>query len=284
MDKPPGMTSFDVVRAVRKLAKTRKVGHTGTLDPDATGLLAVAIGGCTKLTRFLLLDEKRYAYTVKFGAATTTDDSTGEVLREAPVEHLTEAVIRAGMEGFLGEIEQVPPVYSAIKVRGKRAHKLARAGEDVEMKARMVWIKELELKSFRRDAWEADFEVWCGSGTYVRSLARDLGEEVGSAAHTTAIRRLSVGLFLLEEAVVLGELTEENLGEHLRTPLQMVQSLGTVEVDEAQAQALRMGQPIEAEAPEGEFLAAHRGDELVAVVYWRGEGDDRRLWPRRVMT
>lgn len=285
VDKAAGMTSFDVVRKVRKLAGTRKVGHTGTLDPDATGVLAIALGRCTKLSRFLTFDEKRYAFSMRFGFSTDTDDDSGEVLREASWEHIEESDLEKILAGFQGEIEQVPPIYSAIKVDGKRAHAMARAGEDFELDARKVMIYDLKVTDWSPPL--ASLEVRCGSGTYVRSLARDIGRALGSEAHTTAIRRTSVGPFSLADAVTLEELSTENFWSRVLSPLQMVQSLPRVEVDDEAQQKIVYGQPVEGEGDweVGESVAAHDGKgNLVAILERKErEEDAARLWPRRVM-
>src|SRR5690554_7044885 len=140
IDKPAGITSFDVVRQVRKLAKTRRVGHTGTLDPDATGLLPIVIGHCTKLAKFLVFDQKEYVFEIQFGSEMDTDDSTGEVIKTCEWEHITQAALESALEQFRGPIMQVPPIYSALKIDGKRAYDLARAGQEVILEARPVEI------------------------------------------------------------------------------------------------------------------------------------------------
>ncbi|WP_230467202.1 tRNA pseudouridine(55) synthase TruB [Lujinxingia vulgaris] len=286
IDKDAGMTSFDVVRRVRRLAGTRKVGHTGTLDPDATGLMGVVLGRCTKLANFLTLDEKVYAFEMVLGSATDTEDASGEVIEVAGWEHVTREAFEEAMAGFLGTIQQVPPIYSALKVDGKRAHALARAGEEVHLEARPIEIFELELMSFEPP--HVSMRVRCGSGTYVRALVRDLGKAVGSVAHTRSIRRISVGEFDLEQAYRLDELSEENFWEKVLSPARMVGSLDQVHIDDEQRRAVGFGQTILV-APElpmdAPIAVIDANDELVAIMARKESHDPQgsRLAPRRVL-
>src|SRR5690554_1150011 len=286
IDKDAGMTSFDVCRQVRRLAGTRKVGHTGTLDPDATGLMGVVLGRCTKLANFLSLDEKVYAFEMVLGSATDTEDASGEVVAEADWEHVTREDFEQAMAGFLGTIDQVPPIYSALKVDGKRAHALARAGEEVTLAARPIEIFELDLVDFSPP--NIAMRVRCGSGTYVRALARDLAIEVGTVAHTRVIRRLSVGSFDLSQAHRLDELTPETFWSKVRSPAHMVASLEQVKIDEDQRRAIGFGQTIlaEQELPMGEPVAViDESGELVAIMARKESHDPQgsRLAPRRVL-
>lgn len=281
IDKPVGPTSFDVVRDVRRLADIRKVGHAGTLDPKATGLLAVALGRCTRLLQYVDLDHKKYRFTVRLGQGTETHDTEGEVVDEAPFEHVQREDVEAALPQFVGTIEQVPPAYSAVKVDGERAYERARSGEDVELDARRVEIRELELLSCELPHLELQME--CGSGTYVRSLARDLSRELDTVGHTTAIRRLEVGSFGLDEATTLDDLTVDEIWEDAVSPLEMVRCLDRVEADDAQREDIGHGRPIEAEGDweVGEFVAGHDGEgNLLAVLECTEPG---QLWPRRVM-
>ncbi len=285
VDKPTGMTSFDVVRDVRRLAEMRKVGHTGTLDPDATGVLPVALGRCTKLSKFLTLDRKEYAFTLRLGEETDTGDASGEIVRKAPWETIGRADLEAVLPQFTGEIQQVPPIYSAIKVDGKRAYELARAGKDVELEARPVVVRRLEVVDWSPP--EIALEVECGPGTYVRSLARDIGAALESAGHTTRIRRLAVGPFSIDDSVSLDDLNVENFWEHVTSPLKMVQSLKNYELNDREVVDVGHGRPLAVDGPWEleEAIAAHDGEgRLIAVMEWREKKDDRpRLWPRRVM-
>ena len=285
VDKPQGMTSFDVVRQVRKLANMRKVGHTGTLDPDATGVLPVALGRCTKLSKFLVLDEKKYSFTMHLGVATDSADATGEVVHRADCKGIERSHVEDILPQFEGSIQQVPPVYSAIKVNGERAYALARSGEDVKLDARTVEVRELILTEWNPP--RVDFVVRCGPGTYVRSLARDIGVALGSVAHADKIRRLAVGPFTIEQSVRFDELSKENFWTHVSSPLDMVQSLARVCIGDEERKRIQHGQHIviEGEWEVDEPIAAHDGsDNLVAVMECtKREGGQVHLWPRRVM-
>jgi tRNA pseudouridine55 synthase len=205
VDKPGGWTSHDIVARTRRLAGTRKVGHAGTLDPMATGLLIVGLNSSTRLLTYIVGTDKEYLATIRLGSSTTTDDAEGETIEQAPaasVAAVGEDAIRAGIENLTGEIEQVPSSVSAIKIDGKRAYARVRAGEEVVLDARQVTISEFEVIELRRSNEEIDVDVRvvCSSGTYIRSLARDLGSAVGVGGHLTALRRTRVGPFLVEDA------------------------------------------------------------------------------------
>ena len=212
VDKPAGMTSHDVVARVRRLAGTRRVGHAGTLDPMATGVLVVGIGKATRLLGHLTLTEKAYTATMRFGASTNTDDAEGETTATVSATAVTDDVVRAAAGALTGRIEQVPPQVSAIKVNGERAYKKARAGEDVALAARPVTVHAFTVTDVRRPAGaevvDADADIVCSSGTYIRSLARDLGAALGVGGHLTALRRTRVGPYGLAAARTLDELAE----------------------------------------------------------------------------
>ena len=275
VDKPGGMTSHAVVARVRRTLGTRKVGHAGTLDPMATGVLVLGVERATRLLGHLMLTEKAYAATVRLGAATTTDDAEGEVTATADASHLTEAQVRAALAAFAGEIDQVPSTVSAIKVDGKRAYALARAGEEVELKARRVTIHEIEADAFRSEGahLDLDIRVRCSSGTYIRAIARDLGAALGVGGHLTALRRTAVGPFTLAGA-------NTDLDDLAVTPLATAAraSFPALDLDEEQAQAVRYGRPLALPidgltgvfAPDGEFLALyqpHGGKAKPAAVF-----------------
>ncbi|MGA8245645.1 MAG: tRNA pseudouridine(55) synthase TruB, partial [Nocardioides sp.] len=209
VDKPGGMTSHDVVAAVRRLAGTRKVGHAGTLDPMATGVLVLGLNRATRLLGHLTLTDKKYAATIRLGVSTTTDDAEGEVLETAVTDGLTDAAVRTALTGFVGELDQVPSAVSAIKVDGRRAHAMVRAGEAVQLPPRRVTIHELAVVSTSLERAEVEIEVHCSSGTYVRAIARDLGRVLGVGGHLTALRRTAVGPFSLEAARTLEELAAD---------------------------------------------------------------------------
>ncbi|MFF9563107.1 tRNA pseudouridine(55) synthase TruB [Leifsonia sp. NPDC014704] len=205
VDKPAGMTSHDVVSRVRRAAGTRKVGHAGTLDPMATGLLILGINSSTRLLTYIVGADKEYLATIRLGASSTTDDAEGELGERAPqpaLDAVTPDAITAGIAELTGEIEQIPSSVSAIKVDGKRAYARVRAGEAVELKPRAVTVAEFELIGSRRDAGviDLDVRVVCSSGTYIRSLARDLGAGLGVGGHLTALRRTRVGAFAVRDA------------------------------------------------------------------------------------
>ncbi|TWH01610.1 tRNA pseudouridine55 synthase [Nocardioides sp. J9] len=263
VDKPAGLTSHAVVARVRRTLGTRKVGHAGTLDPMATGVLVLGVERATRLLGHLMLTEKTYSATVRLGVSTTTDDAEGEVTATAPAAHLTEDAVRSALSAFEGDIEQVPSTVSAIKVDGKRAYARARAGEEVELKARPVTIHEIACGDVRREggAVDVDIRVRCSSGTYIRAIARDLGAALGVGGHLTALRRHSVGEFGLDEASTdLEHLVVTPLADAAR------RSFPALDLDAAQAQAVRFGRPLPLPideltavfAPGGEFLALYQ--------------------------
>ncbi len=209
VDKPGGMTSHDVVARVRRLAKTRRVGHGGTLDPMATGVLIIGVNRATRLLTYVIGSTKSYRATIRLGQTTVTDDAEGDVTATAPVDGITDEAIRAGLAAQTGEIDQVPSAVSAIKVNGERAYKRVRDGEAVELPARRVTVYALIVTDVRRGGHlEVDVEVSCSSGTYIRAIARDLGRTLGCGGHLTALRRTAVGGFTLAEASTLAELEE----------------------------------------------------------------------------
>jgi tRNA pseudouridine55 synthase len=211
VDKPSGMTSHDVVGRCRRIFATRKVGHAGTLDPMATGVLVIGIERATKILGLLITSTKSYAATMRLGASTTTDDADGEVLTTAPAGTVSDGQIAAAIAGLRGEISQIPSTVSAVKVAGQRAYRLAREGQAVELAPRNVRVDRFDVVAIRReiDVVDVDVEVDCSSGTYVRALARDVGAAVGVGGHLTALRRTRVGRFGLAEAHTLDALTDE---------------------------------------------------------------------------
>jgi tRNA pseudouridine55 synthase len=212
VDKAGGMTSHDVVARVRRLAGTRKVGHAGTLDPMATGVLLLGVNRATRLLGHLMLTEKAYDAVVRLGVSTTTDDAEGETVAATSAAGVTEEQVRDAFARLVGDIEQVPSAVSAIKVDGKRAYARVRAGESVELEARPVTVHEISVASVehRGDVVDVTVSVRCSSGTYIRALARDVGAVLGVGGHLTALRRTAVGPFTLDDAHTL-----EELGEHL---------------------------------------------------------------------
>ena len=265
VDKPAGMTSHDVVARVRRLAGTRKVGHAGTLDPMATGVLVLGVNRATRLLGHLTLTDKRYDATIRLGVTTTTEDAEGEVVETRPTDGVTEDAVRAVLATFVGEIDQEPSAVSAVKVDGKRAYARVRAGEDVELPARRVTIHSLEVTAI--DLPTVEVAVHCSSGTFVRAIARDLGAALGVGGHLTALRRTSVGPFRLDDARTLEALddgvTMTPIAEAARA------SFPARDLDETQAGDVRFGRrldlPLDATtalfAPDGEFLALYREGE-----------------------
>jgi len=265
VDKPSGPTSFEVVRRVRAALGAGKAGHTGTLDPMATGVLAVCLGEAVKLQQFLVEGDKAYQARVAFGAATDTEDAEGQITERADPSGLSAGAVAAALPAFLGEIEQVPPMYSAVRVGGRRLHQAARAGEQVQRSARTVRVDGLDLLGF----WPAggglafaDLEVRCGKGTYVRTLAAALGRALGLPAHLAALRRTAAGPFRIEQAVPLAEV--ERLGRsdpralaaRLIPLADALGALPAIRLDEGQVRDLRHGKALRLPLPEGPLLRA----------------------------
>ncbi|MFL6119187.1 tRNA pseudouridine(55) synthase TruB [Actinophytocola sp.] len=253
VDKPDGMTSHDVVARVRRIMGTRKVGHAGTLDPMATGVLVLGIERATKLLGHLALDTKAYLATIRLGAATTTDDAQGEVLSTADTSAVTDEAVAVGVAKLTGRIQQVPSAVSAVKVDGKRAYARVRAGEQVELAARPVEVSRFDLLAVRReDGLELDVMVECSSGTYVRALARDLGADLGVGGHLAALRRTRVGPFDLRVVTTLEKLAEQPA---LSLPLSdaVAAAFPRRDVPYRQAQALLQGQRLPAAGIDGTY-------------------------------
>lgn len=210
VDKPAGWTSHDVVGKLRRLAGTRRVGHAGTLDPMATGVLVIGIDKATRLLGHLALSHKAYDATIRLGQSTNTDDAEGEIIRVAPAGGVTDAALRGAIQALTGRLRQVPPQVSAIKVDGKRAYKRVRAGEQVELAARPITVDEFAVRAVRRhgDVVDVDASITCSSGTYIRALARDLGAALGTGGHLTVLRRTRVGPYDVSMARTIEQLTE----------------------------------------------------------------------------
>jgi tRNA pseudouridine55 synthase len=240
IDKPAGWTSHDVVARLRKVYGQRRVGHAGTLDPDATGVLLVGLGRATRLLRFLQEAGKAYRGTIAFGVATTTLDASGDVLDREPMP-ITREDVEAGTTRFVGDIEQLPPMVSAVKVDGRRLHELARRGEEVERAPRRVHVERFDVEEFEPGPYPtATVFVECGSGTYVRTLAADLGTALGGCAHLASLRRLRVGSFTLDEAHTL-EAVEAAPDAVALAPVVATRDLQRVDVDLEQARAVAHG-------------------------------------------
>lgn len=241
IDKAEGMTSHDVVSQMRRLSGIRRIGHTGTLDPLATGVLLLCIGRATRLSEYLLGRNKRYKAAIRLGQETNTYDAEGEIVAEKPVE-VSKETIEAALDSFRGSISQVPPMFSAVKKDGKPLYVLARQGVEIERPSREVTIYNLELLDWQPPYLRLD--VTCSSGTYIRSLAHDLGQQLGCGGHITALRRTAVDNFTVEEAVTLETLTAETWSQHLLPADSAVAHLPAVEFTAEAAAALQLGQRI----------------------------------------
>lgn len=246
LDKPPGMTSHDVVSVMRRLTGQRRAGHTGTLDPAAAGVLPICLGQATRVAEYLLAQDKEYRAEVTFGLATDSHDATGQVVAEAGAEGLTAGTLERALDAFRGTIQQTPPMVSAVKVGGKRLYELARQGREIERKARSVTIQRLDLVDFRPGRRAvAVLDVACSKGTYIRSLARDLGEALGTGAFLSFLLRTRSGSFRLEEALSLEEVAEARgrgrLGDLLLSLGTVLAHLPELVVTGAEARALAQG-------------------------------------------
>jgi len=243
--KPTGMTSHDVVNAVRRLAGTRRVGHAGTLDPLATGVLVLALGAATRLVQFIDGSDKTYRATLRLGETTTTYDAEGDVVEHRPVT-VDQAAVEVTLADFRGAIEQIPPMYSAVKVKGQKLYKLARQGKEIERAARPVTIHRLDVLDWAVP--DLTIEVVCSAGTYIRSLAHDVGQALGCGAHLTALTRTAAGDFRLEDSHTLEALDAlaqaGRLAEVLLPPETALAALPVVVLTPEQEQAVRFGQTL----------------------------------------
>ena len=275
VDKPGGMTSHDVVARIRRLAHTRRVGHAGTLDPMATGVLVIGIEKATRLLGYLMLTEKTYEATIRLGQSTTTDDAEGQPAGGSPATGVTRGALETGIAALTGEILQVPSSVSAIKVNGQRAYKLTRAGEAPELAARPVTVYEFRVTATRADGGFLDIDatVRCSSGTYIRALARDLGTALGTGGHLTALRRTAVGPYDIARAHTLKELEDQSQDDDPErvTPLAEAAAAAFPRVDLTADEARRLAQgarlPFPAAAGDGSPIAVFDPDgTLVALV------------------
>ncbi len=279
VDKPQGPTSFDVVRDVRNALKTRKVGHTGTLDPMATGVLAICLGDATRIAQYLTDGDKAYEAVIRFGAETDTLDAEGKVTAEYPLPVLTREGLEVALASFRGPILQTPPMYSAIKMGGKRLYELARAGEEVERKARDITVFALELRDF--SASEVRLFVKASKGFFVRSLAQDLGRALGSGAHLNALRRVASGPFVLSQAISLAEVVARGpaVAPLLISVEASLLAIPSVTVTAAEASKVMHGVQVETSAPEGLVRVLGPDGELLAMA----DAERGRLKYRRVL-
>ncbi len=283
VDKPVGLTSHDVVQIIRKGTGIRRAGHTGTLDPRASGVLVILIGPAVRLSEYVSASDKRYQAVVSLGTSTDTYDADGIVVGQNPVD-ITEAQFEEALSKFVGEIEQVPPPYSAVKVKGRKAYEMAREGEEVQLEPRTIQVYSLELLEWAPP--EAVIDVYCSSGTYVRSLAHDLGEELGAGAHLVGLRRTKSGRFTLRDAVPLRKLREAfdngNWYQYLIPAAEALSDWQALELSADQVDAVRHGHRIPGDAPEKGTMARGISDqgELVALLEYDTETGEWQ--PRKV--
>ena len=242
VDKPIGMTSHDVVQVIRRGTNIRRAGHTGTLDPRASGVLVVLLGPAVRLSEYVSASDKRYQAIVHLGQTTDTYDADGRITSTSPV-NVSEEQFTTALEKFVGEIEQVPPPYSAIKIKGRKAYEMARNGEDIDLQPRKITVYNLELLEWAPP--EAVIDVYCSSGTYVRSLAHDMGEMLGCGAHLVGLRRTKSGRFTLRDAVPLTKLNEAfeagNWYQYLIPAAEALTDWPAIELTQAQIDVLRHG-------------------------------------------
>lgn len=290
LDKPAGVTSNGALQQAKRLFDAAKAGHTGSLDPMATGVLPLCFGEATKFSQFLLDADKRYIATVRLGITTASGDADGDVLEEKPVPALDDATLNEAIAGFRGEIEQTPSMYSAIKVDGQPLYKLARQGIEIERKSRTVMIHELTLLDRGEDT--LTLEIACSKGTYVRSLAEDLGKVLGCGAHVSSLRRTASGPYGLDEAFTLEELEQlrdekgvEAIDALLRPAATAVADWPAVELPEITAEYLMQGQPVQiSQAPTAGWVRIFSESEPTPAFLGVGEIlEDGRVAPRRLV-
>lgn len=279
IDKPLGLTSHDVVARVRRSLNIKKVGHAGTLDPLATGVLVVCVGTATRLSEYVMHTIKRYRAQIHLGVTTTTYDAEGKITAQRDASHLTRLDVEQALAQFVGEIEQLPPMYSAVKQGGRKLYDIARAGDEVERQPRHVEIMVLEIVDW--SPAQVTVEVTCSAGTYIRSLAYDLGETLGVGAYLSGLVRTASGSFRLDEAVSLDALLEaSDWAEYLVSPAAALAHLPVIECDAAGLDHLSHGRPVPDPLAEAGLLAQAynaKGD-LIAIV----QGDGQRWLPHKV--
>lgn len=282
IDKPVGLTSHDVVQIIRNGTKIRRAGHTGTLDPRASGVLVVLIGPAVRLSEYVSASDKRYQAIVHLGATTDTYDEEGQIIDTGPM-NVTEEQFETALQQFVGEIEQVPPPFSAVKVQGKKAYEMAREGEEVDLAPRKINVYSLELLEWAPP--EAVIDVYCSSGTYVRSLANDLGKALGCGAYLVGLRRTKSGRFTLRDAVPLRKLREAfdqgNWYQYLIPAAEALSDWPAVELDSAGMEAIRHGHRISAsEGANGWARGVSEQGELVALL--EADEETHEWQPRKV--
>lgn len=282
VDKPVGLTSHDVVQIIRKGTNIRRAGHTGTLDPRASGVLVVLIGPAVRLSEYVSASDKRYQAVMALGSSTDTYDADGTITSTSSIE-VTEEQFESSLKTFEGEIEQVPPPYSAVKVKGKKAYEMAREGEEVDLAPRKIRVYSLELLEWAPP--EAVIDVYCSSGTYVRSLAHDLGEKLGCGAHLVGLRRTKSGRFTLRDAVPLRKLRESfdtgSWYQYLIPAAEALSDWASLELNHEQVESVRHGHRIAVETSLGAWVRGiSEQGELVALMEF-DEGT-KEYQPRKV--
>lgn len=262
--KPKGLTSHDVVARLRKITKVRQIGHTGTLDPFATGVLPICIGKATRLIEYLD-DDKEYLATVQFGKNTATYDLEGEITATFD-KKVTEEDVKNALKDFEGEISQIPPIYSAIKINGKKLYDYARQGQDIEIKPRKVTISKIELKEFDKTSQSAKITVACSKGTYIRSIAYDLGAKLGCGGYLTALERTKAGKFQVNTAIKLEDLTEvSQIVENLINPLDML-NIPIHNLSENERERVSHGMSIcNSDFPDSDIVILSYGGRIYAI-------------------
>ena len=285
VNKPRGMTSHDVVAGVRRLSKQKRVGHAGTLDPMASGVLLVCLGRATRVAEYLTGTDKTYRAVMRLGVETDTYDAEGRVVATQPV-NVTESTLRKALVNFVGEIDQVPPMYSALKRQGKPLYKLARKGIEVEREPRRVTIHEIALREFMAGGQpDATVKVRCSAGTYIRSLAHDIGAALGCGAHLIELTRLASGSFTIDEAVSLQDLEGfQDLRGLLRPLDAALQSLPAITLDADRARRVTMGQaiPLDGVQVSAHLLRVYNTDgALLAIMAY--DSTAQLLRPQKVL-
>jgi tRNA pseudouridine55 synthase len=283
VDKPVGLTSHDVVQIIRRGTGIRRAGHTGTLDPRASGVLVILVGPAVRLSEYVSASDKRYQATIRLGASTDTYDAEGVITSSTEVGDITEERFEDVLQHFVGQIEQVPPPYSAVKVKGRKAYEMARKGEEVDLEPRTIEVYSLEVLEWAPP--EAVIDVYCSSGTYVRSLAHDLGRELGTGAHLVGLRRTKSGRFTLRDAVPLRRLQEAfDAGNWYRFLIPAAEALSDwpmVELNADQVELIRHGHRIPSDSGEKGWArgVSEQGD-LVALLEVDEEAQEWQ--PRKV--
>jgi tRNA pseudouridine55 synthase len=283
VDKPVGLTSHDVVQIIRRGTGIRRAGHTGTLDPRASGVLVILVGPAVRLSEYVSASDKRYQATIRLGSSTDTFDAEGEITKTSPVEDISEDKFNEILQQFVGEMEQVPPPFSAVKIKGRKAYEMARQGEEVDLEPRIINVYSLEILEWAPP--EAVIDVYCSSGTYVRSLANDLGKSLGTGAHLVGLRRTKSGRFTLRDAVPLRRLQESfDAGNWYKFLIPAAEALADwpmVELDADQVELVRHGHRVPIEpGQKGWARGVSQQGDLVALL--EADEETSEWQPRKV--